>query len=159
MNKLEQFFCYCSGASFSILNRCTSEKSKFVGVGATVFFTGLLAAISSAYAMYFVFDQLIWPLVFGLVWGLMIFNLDRFIVLSMRKSHDSFKEYIQAAPRMILAVLIALVISKPLELKIFEKEIITELDLIKQELIASSEKTIQARYSFIPIRSNQNRKL
>lgn len=116
-------------------------------MGATVFFTGLLAAISSAYAMYFVFDQLIWPIVFGLVWGLMIFNLDRFIVLSMRKSHDSHKEYVQAAPRMILAVLIALVISKPLELKIFEKEITTELSLIKQELLANSEKAIQARYS------------
>ncbi|WP_422360435.1 DUF4407 domain-containing protein [Reichenbachiella sp.] len=147
MNKLEQFFCYCSGVSLTLLKRCPSEKSKFVGMGATVFFTGLLAAISSAYAMYFVFDLLIWPIVFGLVWGLMIFNLDRFIVLSMRKSHDSYKEYVQAAPRMILAVLIALIISKPLELKIFEKEITTELNLIKQELMASSEKAIEARYS------------
>ena len=147
MNKLEQFFCYCSGSSFLLLKRCPSEKSKFVGMGAAIFFTGLLAAISSAYAMYFVFDQLIWPIAFGLIWGLMIFNLDRFIVLSMRKSHDSYKEYVQAAPRMMLAVLIALVISKPLELKIFEKEITTELKLIKQELIASSEKTVEARYS------------
>ncbi|MDW3208956.1 MAG: DUF4407 domain-containing protein [Reichenbachiella sp.] len=146
MNKLERFFCYCSGASLTLLNRCPSEKSKYVGMGATVFFTGLLAAISSAYAMYFVFDQIVWPIVFGLVWGLMIFNLDRFIVLSMRKSHES-KEYIQAIPRMILAILIALVISKPLELKVFEKEIATELGLIKQELLASNEKAIESRYS------------
>ncbi|MEP3387917.1 MAG: DUF4407 domain-containing protein [Reichenbachiella sp.] len=146
MNKLERFFCYCSGASWTLLNRCPSEKSKYVGMGATVFFTGLLAAISSAYAMYFVFDQIVWPIVFGLVWGLMIFNLDRFIVLSMRKSHES-KEYIQAIPRMILAILIALVISKPLELKVFEKEIATELGLIKQELLASNEKAIESRYS------------
>lgn len=147
MNKLEQFFCYCAGMSFLILKRCMSEKSKFVGMGAIVFFTGLLAAISSAYAMYFVFDILIWPILFGLVWGLMIFNLDRFIVLSMRKSREPYREYVQAAPRMVLAILIALVISKPLELKIFEKEIATELDLIKQELMQSAEKAIEARYS------------
>lgn len=146
MNKLERFFCYCSGASLTLLKRCPSEKSKYVGMGATVFFTGLLAAISSTYAMYFVFDQIVWPIVFGLVWGLMIFNLDRFIVLSMRKSHES-KEYIQAIPRVILAILIALVISKPLELKVFEKEIVTELGLIKQELLASNEKAIESRYS------------
>lgn len=115
-------------------------------MGATVFFTGLLAGISSAYAMYFVFDQMFWPIVFGIVWGLMIFNLDRFIVLSMRKSQDSYKEYIQAIPRIVLAILIALVISKPLEMKIFEKEIATELNLIKQELLASNENAIESRY-------------
>lgn len=148
MNKLERFFCYCSGASLAILKRCPSDRSKFVGIGATVFFTGLLASISSSYALYFVFDDVVLPVVFGLVWGLMIFNLDRFIVLSMRKSHHGYQEYWQAIPRMVLAVLIALVISKPLELKVFEKEIAAELLLIKQELLAESEKAVQSRFDF-----------
>lgn len=145
MKKVERFFCYCAGASQSILNRCPTETSKFVGIGATVFFTGLLAAISSAYALYFVFDHILLPIVFGLIWGLLIFNLDRFIVLSMRKSTG--RAYLQAIPRLLLATLIALVISKPLELKIFEKEISTELTLIKQELIAEHEQAIYVRFS------------
>ncbi|SMD36121.1 protein of unknown function [Reichenbachiella faecimaris] len=147
MKRIEQFFCYCSGVSISILKRCPTEISKFVGIGAAVFFTGLLAAISSAYALYFVFDGLVWPIVFGLIWGLMIFNLDRLIVLSMRKSHKNHYEYMQAIPRLLLAILIALVISKPLELKIFDKEIATELNLIKQELLAANENIIQSRYN------------
>ncbi|MEP2027010.1 MAG: DUF4407 domain-containing protein [Reichenbachiella sp.] len=146
MNKIERFFCYCSGASQSILNKCPTEVSKFVGIGAAVFFTGLLATMSSAYALYFVFEGIFWPIVFGLIWGLMIFNLDRFIVLSMRKSYSN-KEYWQAIPRVILAILIALVISKPLELKIFEKEIATELNLIQQELLSTNEKAVRSRFS------------
>ncbi|UXX80915.1 DUF4407 domain-containing protein [Reichenbachiella carrageenanivorans] len=145
MKKIERFFCYCAGASQSMLNRCPTDTSKFVGIGASVFFTGLLAAISSAYALYFVFDHLLLSISFGLIWGLMIFNLDRFIVLSIRKSTG--RTYLQAIPRLLLASLIALVISKPLELKIFEKEISTELTLIKQELIAKHEQVVNARFS------------
>ncbi|MEO9805667.1 MAG: DUF4407 domain-containing protein [Reichenbachiella sp.] len=147
MKKFERFFCYCSGASLSILKRCPTEISKFVGVGATVFFTGLLAAISSAYALFFVFDGLVLSIGFGIIWGLMIFNLDRFIVLSMRKSHHGKGEYFQALPRLVLAILIAIVISKPLELKIFEKEIATELSLIEQEVKLENERSISMRYA------------
>jgi uncharacterized PurR-regulated membrane protein YhhQ (DUF165 family) len=64
----------------------------------------------------------------------MIFNLDRYIVLSMRKDEVWYKEYLQAIPRIVLAVLIALVISKPLELKIFQKEIATELIILQEEI-------------------------
>lgn len=148
MKSLERFFCYCSGASLPLLKRCPTEISKFVGIGAAVFFTGLLAAISSSYALHFVFNGWVFPIVFGVVWGLMIFNLDRLIVLSMRKSDESKREYYQAIPRVVLAILIALVISKPLELKIFEKEIAAELGLIKQELLWANEAAITSRFHF-----------
>nr|WP_317131309.1 DUF4407 domain-containing protein [Polaribacter sp. IC073] len=49
--------------------------------------------------------------------GLTIFNLDRFIVSTIKK--DS--RQIEALPRILLAIIIEMVISKPL--KIFEKEI------------------------------------
>jgi hypothetical protein len=52
----------------------------------------------------------------------MIFNLDRFIVSGMRKRTSSWSEWKLAFPRLVLAVLLAFVISKPLELKIFEKQ-------------------------------------
>ncbi|MEO9965393.1 MAG: DUF4407 domain-containing protein [Reichenbachiella sp.] len=146
MKSIERFFSYCSGASITLLKRCPIETSKYVGIGATIFFTGCLAALSSSYAMYFVFDSVVLPIAFGLVWGLMIFNLDRVIVLSMRKSELGGSEWLQALPRLMLAVLIALVISKPLELKIFEKEIATELMLMQQEIMMQNEKAVAIRY-------------
>ena len=139
MNNLKNFFWFCSGANQNLLKRCPTESSKYVGIGATVFFTGMLAAISAGYALYTVFESFWGSFFFGLVWGGMIFNLDRFIVCSMKKRGDFWQEFKVAIPRLFLAILLALVISKPLELKIFEKEINRKIDSKK------SEETIKAK--------------
>jgi len=139
MNNLRNFFWFCSGANQNLLKRCPTESSKYVGIGATVFFTGVLAAISAGYALYTVFESFWGSFFFGLVWGGMIFNLDRFIVCSMKKRGNFWQEFKVAVPRLFLAILLALVISKPLELKIFEKEINRKIDSKK------SEETIKAK--------------
>ena len=49
---MKKFFWFCSGANRQILDTCPeSEQTKFVGIGATVFFTALLASMSGGYAM------------------------------------------------------------------------------------------------------------
>ncbi|GGF17281.1 DUF4407 domain-containing protein [Echinicola rosea] len=123
MEKVKAFFWFCSGANMAILKKCPTETNKYVGIGGTVFFTGVLAGLSAGYALYTVFESWYFAVTFGLVWGVMIFNLDRFIVSSMRKKERSWAEWKLAFPRLLLAVFLAMVISKPLELKIFEKEI------------------------------------
>ena len=121
---LQRFFIFCSGADTDLLDECSAgEKTKYAGIGATVFFTAVMAAIASSFALYTVFDNYFTAIFFGLIWGMLIFNLDRFIVSTLKKRDNFFDEFIQATPRLILAVIIAIVISKPLELKIFEKEI------------------------------------
>ena len=82
-----------------------------------------MAFIASSYALYTVFDTVYAAIFFGLIWGLLIFNLDRFIVSTIKKRANFKSELLQATPRIILAIIIAVVISKPLEMKIFEKEI------------------------------------
>jgi hypothetical protein len=121
---LQRFFIFCSGADTHILEDCSpGEQTKFAGIGATVFFTAVMATIAAAYALYTVFDNYYTAIFFGLIWGLLIFNLDRFIVSTIKKRESFFDEFLQASPRIILAVIIAIVIAKPLEMKIFEKEI------------------------------------
>ncbi|MDX5339931.1 MAG: DUF4407 domain-containing protein [Cyclobacteriaceae bacterium] len=139
MNRITQFFWFCSGANFAILKRTPTESNKYLGIGATVFFTGVLAAVAAGYALYTVFQNLVPAIFFGILWGLMIFNLDRFIVSSMRKRENAWAEWKLAIPRLVLAVLLALVISKPLELKMFEREINRKLDEKKTEFIAQSK--------------------
>ncbi len=139
MQKVTEFFWFCSGANAGILRRTPTESNKYVGIGATVFFTGVLAALAAGYALYTIFDQLFPAIFFGMLWGLVIFNLDRFIVSSMRKKENAWAEWKLAIPRLVLAVLLAFVISKPLELKMFEKEINRELDRKKTEFIAESK--------------------
>ena len=121
---LKRFFIICSGADTDILKDCSiGEQNKYAGIGATVFFTAVMAFIAASYAIYTVFDNLYSAIFFGFIWGLLIFNLDRYIVSTVKKTGNIVDELIQASPRIILAVIIAVVISKPLELKIFEKEI------------------------------------
>ena len=70
MQKLISFFWFCSGADTDILKKCPSETAKYTGIGATVFFTGVFAFLSAAYARYTVFDNVFTSVAFGIVWGL-----------------------------------------------------------------------------------------
>jgi TM2 domain-containing membrane protein YozV len=140
---LKQFFILCSGADKNTLETCSEgEQTKFTGIGATVFFTAVMAFIASSYALFTVFDNPYIAMGFGLVWGLLIFNLDRFIVSTIRKTNVFWSEFGQAAPRIILAIIIAIVISKPLEIKIFEKEINTVLLKEKNAMAIKNKKEI-----------------
>jgi hypothetical protein len=146
MQKITMFFWHCSGAELELLKKCPTESSKYVGIGATIFFTGLFAALSGAYALYTVFDSILAASVFGIIWGLMIFNLDRYIVSSMRKEGKFSRELALATPRILLAILISIVIAKPLELKVFDKEIQPELIVMEQEAYARQEQQLKVRF-------------
>lgn len=140
---LKQFFLLCSGADKKLLENCSEgEQTKFAGIGATVFFTAVMAFIASAYALFTVFDSIYPAIGFGIVWGLLIFNLDRFIVSTIRKRDRFWGEFVQATPRIALAVIIAIVISKPLEIKIFEKEINTVLLKEKNAMAMANKKQV-----------------
>lgn len=145
---LKQFFILCSGADTDILNDCSiGEQNKYAGIGATVFFTAVMATIAASYALYTVFDNLYSSIFFGLVWGLLIFNLDRYIVSTIKKRDNIIDEILQATPRLFLALIIAVVISKPLELKIFEKEINQVLLEQKNDLTLANQNQIAEQFN------------
>ncbi len=145
---LKQFFWMCSGADTDILQNCSkAEQTKFAGIGGTVFFTALMAFIAASYALFTVFDNYYTAIFFGLVWGLLIFNLDRFIVSTIKKQDNKWKEILQATPRILLAIIIAIVISKPLEMKIFEKEINQVLLTQKNDLTLANKEQIANQFT------------
>ncbi len=145
---LKKFFIICSGSDTDILENCSiGEQNKYAGIGATVFFTAVMAFIASSYALYTVFDNYFAAIAFGFIWGLLIFNLDRFIVSTIKKRNNIIDELIQASPRIILAVIIAIVISKPLELKIFEKEINRVLLEQKNDLTLANQNQIAEQFN------------
>lgn len=90
---LKKFFISCSGADKNILENCSNgEKNKFVGIGATVFFAAVMAVIAGNYALFTVFDNVYTAILFGLIWGLLIYNLDRFIVSTIKKTDAKLKD-------------------------------------------------------------------
>ena len=122
------FLWWCAGAHQKLLKQFPSEQTKYSGLGGVILATFVLAALSSGYAIYSVFGNWIWTIVFALIWGLIIFNFDRFLVSTMRKYGVSKrKQFWMAVPRIALALLIGVTIARPLELKIFEKEIAVKM--------------------------------
>ena len=54
-SQVQRFFWMCSGTPVTIIEKYPTEHSKYFGIGATIFFTALFAALSGGYALYFVF--------------------------------------------------------------------------------------------------------
>lgn len=129
-NQINEFLWSCAGVNKQILRLYPSDWAKYAGNGGTILFTAVMAMISGGYAMFFVFNSYIIAMAFALVWALLIFNLDRFIVNSMYtdgKDSITWRKFRAALPRFILATFIGIVISTPLEMKIFEDRINAQL--------------------------------
>lgn len=138
------FLWWCAGAYQKLLKQFPSEHSKYAGLGGVLLATFVLATLSSGYAVYSVFGNWMWTVAFALIWGLIIFNFDRFLVSTMRKYGVSKRKQIwMAIPRLALALLIGLTIARPLELKIFEKEIAVKMQENLHHKIQNNDSLLQ----------------
>ena len=161
-NRLKRFFWFCSGADMAILRTwdCSTEHNTYAGIGATIVLTAVLASLSGGYALWTVFQSAPSAITFGLLWGLLIFNLDRYIVMSLHKSRGGFgalcRQVATASPRLLLALLIASVITVPLELKIFEREILDQLERNHQRTLNDDIQSLEPKYSEIGDLEEQN---
>lgn len=145
MNGLQKFLLICSGANLSLIRKSPGEWNKFAGIGGVILFTAIFATVSASYALYTVFDNLFTSIAFGILWGLMIFNLDRYIVASIKKTGSFWHQFIMAMPRVLLAAFLGIIISKPLELKVFEKEVNKQLNTIIQRNKTQLQADMNAR--------------
>lgn len=154
---LMRLFWKACGADRYILERSTySDQIKYFCLGGIVIATGVLAGLAGGYAIYTIFEPkgsaleseldiqtLIFALIFGVIWGLVIFNIDRFIVTSTGKGDGTEKitkqEFLGAIPRIIMGIIIALTISKPIEIRMFKSEIDQQL-FQKQEVLKEKAK-------------------
>jgi hypothetical protein len=161
-SKVERLLYFCAGVDLQLMQKCPhADRVKEQCIGGTVLATAVLAFLTSSYAFYTVFSpkpalalematkpfhypSMAYAIFFGLVWSLMIFNLDRFIVSSTGhgdgKNNISWSEIRGAIPRILMAIAIGLVLSAPLEIKIMESEINAVLMQEQRDLIAENSK-------------------
>jgi hypothetical protein len=162
--KIMQFLWKCAGGDKYLLERATySDQIKYMCLGGIVFATGAMAGLAGGYAFYTIFSPkgsavenvtdlqtTILSLIFGLIWGLMIFNIDRFIVTSTGKGDGTEKitwdELKSAIPRIIMGAIIAITISKPIEIRMFQTEINNKL--YESQLVLQKEFEKKTRKNF-----------
>jgi hypothetical protein len=157
---------WCAGADSQLLVRCpNSDRVKMQGLGGMVLATGALAFLSGSYAFYTVFSPRIdttlsaaqdfthWPSfikagMFGVIWALVIFNIDRFIVGSTGKGDGTdaitWGELGRALPRIAMATVIGVALAAPLEIRILESEIRAELDKVQAQHLAELNEPVIA---------------
>jgi hypothetical protein len=157
---LTKFLWRCAGADEKLLVHCThGEHVVYAGLGAFVLLTGILASLTGGYALFTVFRPtdggsvtaaLIVAVLFALLWGIIIFNLDRYIVASSGKGDGkesiSWQEFKNAIPRLVLAVVIGMVMSAPLELRLFKREI--DVELAKKRIAKQAELELRDSLAF-----------
>ena len=156
VSRATKFLWWCAGADRQILLQCPmADRVKYAGIGGIVFCTGLLAAFSGGYAFYTIFSpkgdavnldpidmaSVIGSALFAIIWGLIILNMDRFIVSSTGKGDGTDaitgKEFVQALPRIIIAIILGFAISSPLEVRILKTEINAELQNKQDDYLMS----------------------
>lgn len=161
---LRLLFWKAAGADRYLLERSTyGDQIKYLCLGGIIIATGLMAGLAGGYAFYTIFEPrgsalnsfrtvaggsydsidiptMIKAVFFGVIWGLIIFNIDRFIVTSTGKGDGTERitrqEFVGALPRIIMGMIIAVTISKPVEIRMFKTEIDVKLHerQIEQEL-------------------------
>lgn len=139
MSNISNFLIFCSGANKSILEICPTEKTKYHGIGSTVLLTSLLAMLAGGYAVFFTFQSIPIAVFLGIFWGLVIFSLDRYIVSSIKKTGKIKQEILMALPRLFMALVLAVTISKPLELRLFHDAINKAMGEISDASISNCE--------------------
>jgi hypothetical protein len=142
IHPVTDFLWWCAGADKRILRySCYSDHVKYFGIGGVVLATGFMAFLSMSFAMHTIFGNWAVTMLIALAWALIVFNIDRFIVSSTGKGIEGSDEarirpaeWWNAAPRLIMAVVLGFTISAPLETRIFAKEIEREWNDTKKEL-------------------------
>lgn len=154
-----RFLWKCAGGDRYLLERATySDQIKYMCLGGIVFATGAMAGLAGGYAFYTIFEKrgsaienpidlntVFLAIFFGIIWGLMIFNIDRFIVTSTGKGDGTeaitIGELKSALPRILMGMIIALTISKPVEIRMFK----TEIDIKLREKQLEQQAEYQAK--------------
>jgi hypothetical protein len=142
-----------AGARLDVLQVAPGARAKHVALGGVLLSTGALAALSAAFAVHMALGAP-WAiaLAVGIGWGLVIINLDRMLLVGMAHDASWVRNVALAVPRIALAVVLGTVISTPLTLQVFDKEIDATIVTLQAEAANefSTELAADARFVGIP---------
>lgn len=130
---MRRFLIWLSGARWDLLAYSPGDRAKYEGVGGAILITATLAGVSMTFALNTALNVFL-PLAIlaGAAWSLAIMQLDRWLVVSIQRRSEPWKNLYPAVPRLLLALLFGVVISTPLVLQIFRPEIEAKIVELRQ---------------------------
>ena len=120
---------WLGGGDLRVLERDRRAKTRYASMGMVLLSTASLAVASMSFAMVYALKAPWWAALFiGLLWGFIILNLDRILILNIKPNVGKRQTIAIVISRVIIAAVLGAVISVPLTLRIFQPEINAELD-------------------------------
>jgi hypothetical protein len=124
------FMSWLGGGDPKIVAQVPRSQARFVQMAGVLLTTSGIAVLSMIFALHDgVKVPLFTALVLGVLWGLVILNLDRFLVISMDIAGSRRNLLLMAVPRLALAAVLSLVISTPMVLRVFASDINAQLKI------------------------------
>ena len=132
---------WLGGANNDILDTVPTERARYVQMALVLLTTSGIGTLSMMFALDDgVHTALAVAIVGGIVWGFIILNIDRFLVLTMGHTRDWKQLLMMTVPRLALAAVISIVVATPLTLRIFQHDINNQM-MLQQ----TSESTQQSK--------------
>ena len=144
-NFFQKLLWNIAGAEIPLLEKCQTDHKKFSAIGATILMTSFIAFCAGTSAAWYFTQKgnddsgtIGWSLAFGLIWALLIFCIDRSLVITLKKDPTKTRQsyVIPLLSRSLLAIIIAFMVSIPLELLIFEDYITANEENFKANQVA-----------------------
>jgi hypothetical protein len=159
-NIFYHLFWWIAGAKVEYLKNYPTEHEKYLHIGMTIFLTWLLATLGGIYAFSILFNNLSMAILAGVLWGLIIFNLDRYMMVTIKKHGNELRrftfaekmgnllqEIIPTIPRIVIALILGIIITTPLEIYLFKDQINNNMKSAEQELLL--KKTAEIRQNYV----------
>lgn len=143
-NILNRILWFAATSDPEILEQCSKkEQTQHALTGTLVLITAAFALVTGTFAIVRLTgaENLGWgELGFGLLWSFLIFTFDRFLISTIQKTEPGTerKDGIWIVARVVLAIIIAFVITTPLKLELYKNQI---ADQKRQDLIQAIEDT------------------
>ncbi len=116
-----------AGVDEALIARVPQERARYTALGGVVVGTALIAAFS----MWFAISEAVgtssgWVIIPTLIWGLFIFNFDRWLISSAVGLHWH-RRYGTLIMRVFMALLFGIIIAEPLVLRVFQSAIVKSI--------------------------------
>lgn len=139
LGSVRRLLCVITCVDMELLDKSPdSEKKKYTSLGAAMLITTVLSFFSAYIAVDYFFPQIdasgfsiavkyLLAIIPSLIWMLIIFNLQRFVVAGNSRTSDTdgagVEEFVTALPSIVMSVVIGMIVAIPLEVAIFKPEI------------------------------------
>jgi len=150
---ISNIICWCGGANLAILAQCPEERGKFESLGTGIIMTALLSGLAMSFALFTLFTQEFqnrnWVLS-GVIffWIIIIFSIDWSLIKTMYKKREmkalDWIKYIAGILfRFMVAGAISFTVAKPLEVKLFQSRLETEVLLNRSHVFREQDKNMK----------------